>query len=83
LSEAARERLSNEGYDPIYGARPLKRVIQQRILDPLAMQVLQGNFRDGDTILVDATPEGFAFVRAGDLDTHDEAADREAVSAGS
>ncbi len=84
LSAAARERLSNEGYDPIYGARPLKRVIQQRILDPLALQVLQGNFKDGDTILVDATPEGFAFVKASDLpDSVDEAADREAVSAGS
>jgi len=82
LTEAARERLAEEGYDPIYGARPLKRVIQQRILDPLAMQVLQGTVRDGDTIAVDATPEGFAFVRANDTPASEDAG-REAVPAGS
>jgi len=64
LTEAARQRLGDEGYDPIYGARPLKRVIQQRILDPLALQVLQGHFRDGDTVTVDATPDGFVFAKA-------------------
>ncbi|PMP89245.1 MAG: ATP-dependent chaperone ClpB, partial [Roseiflexus castenholzii] len=53
LSPAAREKLVAEGYDPVFGARPLKRVIQQRIQNPLALYLLQGDFRDGDTILID------------------------------
>ncbi len=64
LTDRARERVANEGYDPVYGARPLKRVIQQRILDPLALQVLQGRFRDGDTVEVDANADGFVFRTA-------------------
>jgi ATP-dependent Clp protease ATP-binding subunit ClpB len=64
LSDAARERLAEEGYDPTYGARPLKRVIQQRILDPLALQVLQGQFHDGDTVEVDTDASGYTFRRA-------------------
>ena len=43
-----------EGYDPMYGARPLKRTLQRRVLDPLAMKVLEGEFREGDRIVVDA-----------------------------
>jgi len=78
LTEAARQRLGDEGYDPIYGARPLKRVIQQRILDPLALQVLQGHVRDGDTITVDATPDGFVFAKATNP-TAGEAVGREPV----
>ncbi|HYM49600.1 MAG TPA: ATP-dependent chaperone ClpB [Candidatus Limnocylindrales bacterium] len=54
LTPAAKELLGNEGYDPTYGARPLKRVIQRRLQDPLAMQILEGVFHDGDTIEVDA-----------------------------
>jgi ATP-dependent Clp protease ATP-binding subunit ClpB len=54
LTPAALEVIANEGYDPTYGARPLKRVIQRRIQDPLAMAVLDGKFREGDTVLVDA-----------------------------
>jgi len=53
LSEAAKQQLAQEGYDPIYGARPLKRVIQRRIQDPLALSLLQGEFTDGDTIRVE------------------------------
>jgi ATP-dependent Clp protease ATP-binding subunit ClpB len=53
LSEPARQLIANEGYDPVYGARPLRRTIQRRILDPLAMEVLQGHFGEGDTVLVD------------------------------
>ncbi len=64
LTDAARERLAEEGYDPTYGARPLKRVIQQRILDPLALQVLQGTFHDGDTVEVDTDVTGYTFRRA-------------------
>jgi ATP-dependent Clp protease ATP-binding subunit ClpA len=43
-----------EGYDPVYGARPLKRTLQRRILDPLAMRVLQGEFHEGDHVVADA-----------------------------
>jgi ATP-dependent Clp protease ATP-binding subunit ClpB len=54
LTEKAKEFLGNEGFDPVYGARPLKRAIQRRILDPLSLELLEGHFRDGDTILADA-----------------------------
>jgi len=54
LSDAARTLLVDEGYDPVYGARPLKRTLQKRVLDPLAMGVLQGDFGEGDTVYVDA-----------------------------
>jgi ATP-dependent Clp protease ATP-binding subunit ClpB len=63
LTEEARARLAEEGYDPIYGARPLKRAIQQRIQNPLALELLQGQFHEGDTIVVDAGPDGFTFRR--------------------
>ncbi len=52
LSDDARARLIEEGYDPVYGARPLKRTIQRRLLDPLALKVLEGAFREGDTVEV-------------------------------
>ncbi|HMO57737.1 MAG TPA: ATP-dependent chaperone ClpB [Roseiflexaceae bacterium] len=64
LTPEAITRLAEEGYDPTYGARPLKRVIQQRIQNPLALQLLQGEFRAGDTVLVDADTTGFSFSRA-------------------
>ena len=54
LTPAARELLGDLGYDPVYGARPLKRVIQKRLVDRLALAMLQGEFGDGDTIRVDA-----------------------------
>jgi ATP-dependent Clp protease ATP-binding subunit ClpB len=54
LSDDARARLIEEGYDPVYGARPLKRTIQRRLLDPLALKVLEGAFREGDTVEVGA-----------------------------
>jgi ATP-dependent Clp protease ATP-binding subunit ClpB len=52
LSDAARDLLIEEGYDPVYGARPLKRTIQRRVLDPLALGVLQGQFKEGDLVAV-------------------------------
>ena len=64
LTEQARTRLADEGYDPVYGARPLKRVIQHRILDPLALQVLEGRFRAGNTVEVDADGTDLVFRRA-------------------
>jgi len=63
LTDAAKEQLVREGYDPTYGARPLKRTIQRRVLDPLAMHVLEGRFREGDTVTVDAGDEGLRFEK--------------------
>jgi ATP-dependent Clp protease ATP-binding subunit ClpB len=54
LTDKARELLGNLGYDPTYGARPLKRVIQKRLVDPLALALLEGEFRSGDAVRVDA-----------------------------
>jgi ATP-dependent Clp protease ATP-binding subunit ClpB len=54
LTDRARELLGNLGYDPIYGARPLKRVIAKHLVDPLALAMLEGDFREGDTVRVDA-----------------------------
>ncbi|MFN8656124.1 MAG: ATP-dependent chaperone ClpB [Candidatus Obscuribacterales bacterium] len=56
-TEAAREWLAKVGYDPMYGARPLKRLIQKEIENPLALKMLEGNFADGDTIVIDAKPD--------------------------
>jgi ATP-dependent Clp protease ATP-binding subunit ClpB len=64
LTPEARAKLSEEGYDPIYGARPLKRVIQQRLQNELALRILQGDFREGDTIEVGVDNDKFTFTRA-------------------
>jgi ATP-dependent Clp protease ATP-binding subunit ClpB len=58
LTSAAREVIAIKGYDPAYGARPLKRVIQRYLLDPLALELLNGNIHEGETVVVDATPDG-------------------------
>jgi ATP-dependent Clp protease ATP-binding subunit ClpB len=63
LTEAAKEQLVQEGYDPVYGARPLKRTIQRRVLDPLALRVLEGDFREGDSVTVDVGPKGLTFEK--------------------
>ena len=55
MTPAARLFLAKLGYDPVYGARPLKRAIQKHLQDPLAMQILSGAFVPGDTVRVDAT----------------------------
>jgi ATP-dependent Clp protease ATP-binding subunit ClpB len=54
LTDAAIQLLGDMGYDPTYGARPLKRVVQKRLIDPLAMAILRGEFREGDAVRVDA-----------------------------
>jgi len=61
LSDAAKAWLVSEGYDPMYGARPLKRMIQRRVLDPLAMRVLEGEFREGDHVAVDVGDNRLTF----------------------
>jgi ATP-dependent Clp protease ATP-binding subunit ClpB len=63
LSDAARQQIARVGYDPDFGARPLKRVIQREVADPIALSVLQGEYREGDTITVDASPDGLVFLR--------------------
>ncbi|MCF6291589.1 MAG: ATP-dependent chaperone ClpB [Desulfobacterales bacterium] len=62
LTDAAREYIITKGYDPAFGARPLKRAIQRYILDALAMRLLEGAFAEGDRILVDADPAGDTLV---------------------
>jgi ATP-dependent Clp protease ATP-binding subunit ClpB len=69
LEDDAKKLLADEGYDPTYGARPLKRVIQQRIENPLASRILAGDFGEGDTIHVKADPNkgAFAFEKGADV----------------
>ncbi len=64
LTESANGELVKRGFDPVYGARPLRRTIQRDILNPLAIQMLEGNFQDGDAITVDLEGEGFVFRKA-------------------
>jgi ATP-dependent Clp protease ATP-binding subunit ClpB len=54
LSPEAKELIANQGYDPVYGARPLKRAIQRHLLDPLSLEVLEGKYQDGDLIRAEA-----------------------------
>ena len=63
LSERAKDFLVREGYDPVYGARPLKRALQRKLLDPLALRVLEGTFREGDTIAVDVSGDDLSFAK--------------------
>ncbi len=63
LSDAAKRLLVEEGYDPLYGARPLKRTLQKRVLDPLAMRVLQGEFREDDDVTLDVVDGALVFEK--------------------
>jgi ATP-dependent Clp protease ATP-binding subunit ClpB len=76
ISDEAKRLLAEEGYDPTFGARPLKRVIQHRIENPLASRILRGEFGEGDTIHidVDAARHDFTFGKAS------EAVEAEVVS---
>jgi ATP-dependent Clp protease ATP-binding subunit ClpB len=64
LTDDARTLLGNLGYDPVYGARPLKRVIQRQLVDQLALALLEGRFGDGDRVRVDASDGSLAFEKA-------------------
>jgi len=65
LTPAAKARIAEIGYDPSYGARPLRRALQKRIEDGLAMRILEGEFAEGDRVTVDAGPKGgFTFRRS-------------------
>ena len=63
FTDKAKGRVMEEGYDPVYGARPLKRTIQPQIENSRAMELLAGKFRDGDTVRVDANGHGFVFEK--------------------
>jgi ATP-dependent Clp protease ATP-binding subunit ClpB len=64
VSDAARRRLAEAGYDPAFGARPLKRAIQRQIMDPLALEMLEGRFSSGQTVRVDDDGERLVFAGA-------------------
>jgi ATP-dependent Clp protease ATP-binding subunit ClpB len=63
VTDAAKELLGREGYDPTFGARPLKRTIQRLVQDPLALRILEGEFKDGDVVVVDAQGDALTFKR--------------------
>jgi ATP-dependent Clp protease ATP-binding subunit ClpB len=63
LTPAAKDAVVQEGYDPVYGARPLKRALQRMVLDPLAMRVLDGEFGEGDHVVVDSLNDRLGFSR--------------------
>ncbi len=63
VTPEARSLLASEGYDPVYGARPLKRVIQRRLQNPIALELLEGKFADGDTVRVDREGDSLRFTR--------------------
>ena len=64
LDDGARDLLGEAGFDPVYGARPLKRAIQQQIENPLAQKILQGEFVPGDRIRISAHDGQLTFARA-------------------
>jgi ATP-dependent Clp protease ATP-binding subunit ClpB len=74
VTERARDRIAVEGYDPTYGARPLKRVIQQRLQNPLASEILKGEFQEGTVVKIDCPDGQFTFetVAPGDSATQIE-----------
>jgi ATP-dependent Clp protease ATP-binding subunit ClpB len=65
LTPAAKQLIARAGFDPVYGARPLRRAIQKQIVQPLAAKLLRGEFKDGDTIVVDARDGELVYERAG------------------
>ncbi|MCA9601170.1 MAG: AAA family ATPase, partial [Myxococcales bacterium] len=80
VSDRAKDFLANVGYDPIYGARPLKRAIQQHLENPLAQEFLAGKYEPGDVVVVDAGGGALTFTRrtAEEQKAKDEAARRSA-----
>jgi ATP-dependent Clp protease ATP-binding subunit ClpB len=69
LREAAVDYLGREGYDPVYGARPVKRAVQRELETGLAKALLKGEFEEEDTIIVDAAPDGgLVYIRGPKVD---------------
>ena len=67
LTEGAKSWLAKEGFDPVFGARPLRRTIQREVENPLSKKILLGEFQEGDTVEVDSSPEGLVFSAVGDF----------------
>jgi ATP-dependent Clp protease ATP-binding subunit ClpC len=63
LTEAAKAKLVKEGYDPVFGARPLRRVVTRQVENPLSKRILEGEFQPGDAAVMDATDDGYSFAR--------------------
>jgi ATP-dependent Clp protease ATP-binding subunit ClpB len=63
LTDDARALLGNLGYDPTYGARPLKRVVQKQLVDKLALKILEGEFTEGDSVRIDAADGELTFAK--------------------
>jgi ATP-dependent Clp protease ATP-binding subunit ClpB len=61
LTDALKRIVAREGFDPVYGARPLKRAIQRFVLDPLSLELLEGHFKEGDVIVADAIRDKVQF----------------------
>ncbi|HYY55284.1 MAG TPA: AAA family ATPase, partial [Candidatus Dormibacteraeota bacterium] len=79
LTPGAKAVLANEGFDPVYGARPIRRVLQRRVLDPLATSILRGEFHEGERVIVDERGGDIVFEHGG----ISPEAEREAVTAAS
>jgi ATP-dependent Clp protease ATP-binding subunit ClpB len=65
LSDPARDLLAREGYDPVYGARPLKRVIQKQLTDVLARKIVEGTFQNGDALIAQVQDSKLTILKAG------------------
>ena len=76
ISDRAKALLADRGYDPVYGARPLKRTIQRLIQDPLAVKILEGEFKDGDRINVDSDGEEMIFRHGGSIGDNESLEER-------
>jgi ATP-dependent Clp protease ATP-binding subunit ClpC len=63
LTEAAKAALVKEGFDPVFGARPLRRTVQRRVENPLSKRILAGEFNEDDTVLVDFSDDEYVFTR--------------------
>jgi len=76
ITDAAKALLADKGYDPVYGARPLKRTIQRLIQDPLAIKILEGEFKEGDGVKVDANRDSLTFSHAQPSSANESFAER-------
>ncbi len=79
LTPEARAWLADKGYDPAYGARPLKRVIQKTLQDPLAEKILAGEIHDGETVVIGATPQGLSLLTGSETESSEQSGRRATV----
>jgi len=64
VSDRVKELIASKGFDPVFGARPIKRTIQRLIEDPLSLKILKGEFKEGDTIKAEVADDTIVFARA-------------------